>query len=178
MADWCIYSLTVRDKISSGYKIWWSPFYVVLFILLKIKWSSYVDLSLSEFNIAYWSYPIKKIESTEKDKTNFIAKSYIAMGTKMSVYNTLYHKYSPSRKAGSSPTSQELDADVNWCSKLREWAIPRSTDCFPNAGPMASTCVPMGVLTFNHPSGVQIVCLVYLCILKNVGKKCWKLWKN
>ena len=48
-----------------------------------------------------------------------------------------------------------------------------STDCLPNAGLTASTCDPILRLHLPHPLGVQIICLGYLWILRNVDKKCF-----
>ena len=49
--------------------------------------------------------------------------------------------------------------DVNWCAKVRIWAD--GINMWPDA-----------VLTINHVSlGVQIACLGYLWVLRNVDKK-------
>ena len=61
--------------------------------------------------------------------------------------------------------------DFNWLVKVWDWGFPCSTGYLPNAGPTTSTCGPNAVLQFNHRLGVQIICLGFLWILRNVDKK-------
>ena len=51
-----------------------------------------------------------------------------------------------------------------------------STDCLPNAG-QRHQLWPGTVLTLSHPLGVQIVCLGYLWIFRNVDKRSEKMKK-
>ena len=57
-------------------------------------------------------------------------------------------------------------SDVNCCAKLRDREGGGSQRWYDGINMWPNT-----VLTFNHPLGVQIICLSYLWILRNVDKK-------
>ena len=79
------------------------------------------------------------------------------------LYTTLTHRLQP------LDLGHMKDTGVNRCLKMGGFAC--STDCLPNAGPTSSTCGLMLCQHSSHPLGVQIVCLGYLWILRNVDKK-------
>ena len=77
--------------------------------------------------------------------------------------NTLYHRLTP-WYPGYFKVTDVVE------SGFGEFAIGGSPDCLPNAGPTSANMWPYAVLTLNHPSGVQTVCLGLLKILNNVDK--------
>ena len=83
------------------------------------------------------------------------------------VHNTALYTINANRLKQWDP-GHIRETGVIWCLKLRDCGCSCITDCLPN------DCINIQrntVLTFNHTLGVQINCLGYLWILRNVDSK-------